>query len=132
MDPGPHRPGGGQDAHQGAWVCGLLGRLVRFAPTSVQVLKHTPLPEARRTGQKKLWCVLRALALPPPANYPPRPPVLWRPPGCPCMQAKEAVVDTPLLMAVGSHQDRVVAKLLEQGHDPMQVGGTRVRVCECT
>ncbi len=37
-------------------------------------------------------------------------------------------MDTPLLMAVGSHQDRVVAKLLEQGHDPMQVGG---HVCVC-
>ncbi|KAG2491133.1 hypothetical protein HYH03_010576 [Edaphochlamys debaryana] len=33
---------------------------------------------------------------------------------------EEVVVDTPLLLAVGSHQQRVVTRLLEMGHDPNQ------------
>ena len=32
-----------------------------------------------------------------------------------CPQGKDVVLDTPLLLAVGSHQDRVVRALLDKG-----------------
>ncbi|KAG2423290.1 hypothetical protein HXX76_015439 [Chlamydomonas incerta] len=40
------------------------------------------------------------------------------------IKIKEVVVETPLLMAVASHQDKVVAALLEAGHDPNQAADT--------
>ncbi|PNW72997.1 hypothetical protein CHLRE_14g614850v5 [Chlamydomonas reinhardtii] len=40
------------------------------------------------------------------------------------IKVKEVVVETPLLMAVASHQDRVVAALLEAGHQPNQAADT--------